>query len=112
MKEKPENTVNVAERERELSDFIRWSFEHPNDWRRLCQPDSYAPTGAYLLELVQMLYEKKLFSVVYLVLFSHWEVDQVDEAIRRTTGQCMMDVPAAALMDRFLQNLRACCCET
>ncbi len=98
---------NLHEREQELRQLIAWSADHQKDWNRICNPESCDITAEYVAGLVEELYHQKLLTVLYLVINMNWTNREVEWAIERTEKECLAEIPAATLIDRFRHNLKA-----
>ena len=91
--------------ERELQHLISWVRDNPRDWYCLCHPESYDADVPYLLNLVQRLYQEKLYSVIFFVIYSQLYTTGIEQVLDKTTYECFLDTPVEVLMRRFCENL-------
>lgn len=91
--------------EQELQRLIVWTKDHPKDWNRICSPESFNQDIGYIAELVERLYQEKLLTVIYFVLFTNHYLKGVNGAITTTIKECFLDIPVHVLMERFRKNL-------
>lgn len=99
-------TAEVRSSETELQRLIDWSKDNQKDWRRICNPDSYDMTVEYLADLVERLYEARIYTLIYVVIFSSYYAKGMEQVLYKTVGECFLDVPIQTLMKRFRNNLR------
>ena len=91
--------------EKELHRLIIWTKENPDDWRRICDPDSYNADIEYIAGLVERLYRENLLTLIYFVLHTNDYVIGIDWVINRTINECLLDTSIDVLMERFRTNL-------
>lgn len=91
--------------EKELHRLIIWTKENPDDWRRICDPDSYNPDIEYIVGLVNRLYKDNLLTLIYVVLHTNDHVVSIDWVINRTINECLLDTSIEVLVERFRKNL-------
>lgn len=104
-----EDTVRErTEREssqRELYRLIRWAKNNTEDWERICNSESYSLDIACIFDLIERLYEEKLYTAIYFVIYSNHFVLGIDWVISKTTNECFLDTPIEVLLERFRKNL-------
>lgn len=105
MNETTVNTTTPGAGRQELRRLISWTKDHPDDWYRICHPESYDPTAAYLSDLVKRLRQAELYSLLYFVIFSNEFVRGVGGAIVKTMEECFLDTPIDLLVERFCRNM-------
>lgn len=98
--------TELEAREQELAKFITWTKENPKDWHRICNMDSYEITAEYISDLVERLYAKQFFTVIYLLMHTNWTIREVEWAISKTIKESLEDTPKSLLIDRVCRNLR------
>lgn len=106
MNETKGRNTELSESQKELQRLIVWSADNLQDWRRICNPESYHPTLEYMGELIERLYKANLLTVIYYMLHSNNNyVRGMDWVIGRTVAECFVDIPICALIDKFRKNL-------
>ena len=51
--------------QQELHRLLLWAKDNEADWYRICNPACYDPSMAYLTDLVERLYQAKLYTVLF-----------------------------------------------
>ncbi len=97
--------AQLSSSQQELRRLILWTRDHPNDWYRVCHPESYSPTAVYLSGLVDRLCQAELYTLLYVVIFSNQFDGVMDGAIEKTMEDCFLDTPMEVLVERFRKNL-------
>lgn len=105
MKNETMGSMVVGSSEQELYRLIVWTKDNPQDWNRICNPESFHWGVEYTANLVERLYEEKLFTVIYFVLYTNRYEREIDWVITRTINECFPDTSVQVLMERFRKNL-------
>lgn len=92
--------------QQELHRLLLWAKDNEADWYRICNPACYDPSMAYLTDLVERLYQAKLYTVLFFVIYANHIQEGVDWAITRTVNECFLDMPMGVLLERFRNNLK------
>ena len=98
--------VKQGSSQEELRRLLSWGKDHPESWYRVCHPESFDSDLACIIDLVDQLYQAKLYTAVFFVIYSNCFVAGVDGAIDRTANECFLDTPVEVLMERFCKNLQ------
>lgn len=105
MKDVSTKTTKQESDQQELQRLIRWAKDNPRDWNCLCNPESYDPKISYLLDLIERLYQEKLYTAIFILMYSNSFLTEIDSAITKTTNECFLETPIEVLMERFHKNL-------
>lgn len=92
--------------QQELHRLISWVKDSPEDWRRICHPESYEPNIQYISALVEQLYQNGLYTLIFVVLCENNYVKGVGRAIDRTVNEYFLELPMERLMEQFRKNLK------
>lgn len=90
----------------ELRRLLLWARDNPEDWDIICDPASAPSDFLYIAGLIERLYQAKLYTTMFLVMYSNFFIAGIDRAIIKTTNECFLDVPTETLISRFYQNVK------
>lgn len=91
---------------RELQRFIRWRGDNIQKWDWISCADSCDLDLDRLMELFDSLYEQKLFSVLYLVLYSARSSRLMEVVMEKSLSDSQLTIDPQELMLFYRKNLQ------
>lgn len=91
----------------ELQRLILWARDNSQDWYRLCHPDSYDEDITCTFGLVKKLYQEKLYTLMFFLIYSQNYMLGIDCTIAKTAFECFHDIPIEVLVQRMFENLES-----
>lgn len=96
----------IQESGRELQRFIQWRADNIQKWDWISGADSCDLDLERLLELFDSLYEKKLFSVLYLVLYMARSSRLMEVVMEKSLSDSQLILDPQELMLLYRKNLQ------
>ena len=90
----------------ELYRLIRWIKGNVKDWSRICSIEGCEGDIEYISDLVERLYDEKLYTIIYFIICSNCFNLEIDWAINKTMNECFLDLPMEMVIKRFRKNLK------
>ena len=101
------NEATKTSRQQELHRLLLWMRDNPEDWDRICHPETYETDMDYIVTMVDSLYQHGLYTIMMQLMYANYFTGRMEQAITRTTDECFLDMPEEVLMERFRRNLQA-----
>lgn len=106
MKKVVVKTPQEKSSQQELYRLIRWIKNNVKDWNRICSIEGCEEDVGYVSDLIERLYDEKLYTIIYFVICSNGFNQEIDWAIHKTMNECFLDLPMEAVIKRFRKNLK------
>ena len=92
--------------QQELHRLLLWMRDNPEDWDRICHPETYETDMDYIVTMVDSLYQQGLYTIMMQLMYANYFTSRMEQVITRTTDECFLDIPEEVLMERFRRNLQ------
>ena len=100
------NEATKTSSQQELHRLLLWMRDNPEDWDRICHPETYETDMDYIVTIVDSLYQQGLYTIMMQLMYANYFTGRMEQAITRTTDECFLDIPEEVLMERFRRNLQ------
>ena len=90
------NEATKTSSQQELHRLLLWMRDNPEDWDRICHPETYETDMDYIVTMVDSLYQHGLYTIMMQLMYANYFTDE-----------CFLDIPEEVLMERFRRNLQA-----